>query len=143
MRAIAFMRAALAVGLLIALSACVSLQRPQYQPVSAEVVPVRGFFIGDPKAIIDPRGLRFHGWICRNYVGGFAPRELRIEQLDEKGSAAATATAIVNVPSRSGCSFYDIPTDWRLPVGARVRLCRKAGSFCPGDSPIAENRGEN
>lgn len=127
MKAVTLMRASLAVVPTIILSGCVTFQRPQYQAVSAEVIPVSGFDIHDPAAIVDPGGLRFHGWVCRQLPGGFAPRKIRVEQLDEKGLAVANAAAPVNVPSRIGCSLYDIRTNWHLPVGARVRLCKNDG----------------
>ena len=124
----------LALGLPIALSACVSFARPRYQPVVSEVVPAPGFRIDRPVAIVDPRGLRFHGWICRNVsgVGRFSPRALRVERIDGRGEIVSHAKAGVYLSHRPDCTIYDIPTSWTLPPEERVRLCAADGDrTCP------------
>lgn len=100
-----------------------AVHRPVLQPVRAEVAPREGFRIDRPVAIVDQRGLRFHGWICRNFLGSFAPRRLRLERLDAEGRQVAVAATGVTLPARPDCTIYDISTDWRLAPGERVRLC--------------------
>jgi len=107
----------------VVLSACLSITRPQYVPILSEVVAEPGLSIDRPAAILDPAGLRFHGWICRRWTGGAAPTRLRLERLAATGHTTAFTYGTVHVPERSGCTVYDIPTDWRFSPLERVMLC--------------------
>lgn len=87
-----------------------------------------------PVAITEPRGLRFHGWICRDLsgVGRFAPRALRVERLDAAGKVTDFVERSVSLPVRTGCAIYDVPTSWTLGPEEGVRLCAANGyRSCP------------
>lgn len=133
-------RACAAVGLAaigLVLAGCI--HPPTYQPITSEVVPVTGFRIDRPGAIVSPNGLRFHGWACRRWPGFSAPRALRLERIDGSGQVVATARGGLNLPNRPGCTIYDIPTRWFLAPGDRVRLCAaKDAQPCP--KPSASDR---
>jgi len=117
-------------ALSLTLGACAGMQRPQLQPVDSQVVAVSGFRLDRPAALMEPQGLRFHGWICRRSLGMAAPRGLRVERLNTAGEVTATATRAVAVPHRRDCALYDVPTNWSLGPGETVRLCANSGPTC-------------
>lgn len=133
------MRTGLALASALALAGCVTFHRPVYQDVKSEVVQAPGFSIYRPAAIVAPGGLRFHNWICRDSGGYFAPRALRLERIGPSGEIVATAHGGVSLPTRPDCSVYDIPTDWFLADGERVRLCVADGAK-PCSIPMSKTR---
>lgn len=127
-------RVAVSIVVGMAVAGCATLERPPTQPITSDVVPVHGFRIASPAAMLDSKGVRFHGWICRKNRGALAPHRLRIEQLNSSGEVVATATGGVRVPTRRDCSIYDLPTSWSLTDQTQVRLCADRGRACPRGS---------
>lgn len=130
-------RAAGPILLSLGLAACAAYGGKPLQAVQADIVAPRGIEISDPDGIVEPIGLRFHGWICRRATTAAAPRALRLERIDAAGQIVDSAHAGVRVdPGRRDCAPYDIPTDWRLGPGETVRICASAGSqACPRAEP--------
>ncbi|MEW5683312.1 MAG: hypothetical protein AB1942_00185 [Pseudomonadota bacterium] len=94
-------------------------------PVRADVVQPPAVDISSPEAIVEPAGLRFHGWACRDPSTGHEARALRLERLDAAGQVVDAAYGRLTVTgARMGrdCATYDIPTDWPANVDA-VRIC--------------------
>lgn len=108
------------------LAACVT-KRPTYAAVPSEVIQRSGFAIHRPSAIVDPKDLRFHGWVCRKWTAGFAPGRLRIERLDAAGNVTARAYGGIHLAVRPECTTYDIWTNWDVSSVGRVRLCAADG----------------
>ena len=125
----------------VTLGGCLTFHRPTYRPIASEVIQEAGFSIDRPEAIVDPEGLRFHNWICRDRRGLMGPDALRLERLNEAGEVVDVARAGVELPNRPGCTVYDIRTRWKLRPGERVRLCAARGAEpCPAKSTGNDNR---
>ncbi|HEX7886034.1 MAG TPA: hypothetical protein VF474_08665 [Phenylobacterium sp.] len=119
------------------LAACTAYGGKILQPVAADLVQSAGFEIRGPDAVVEPAGLRFHGWICRGNAYARAPSAIRLERLGASGSVVDVVEHRVRTPARQrGCSIYDIPTDWNLGGGETVRLCAAGtGRSCASGRP--------
>lgn len=122
--------------LLPALAACAAYGGKSLQSVASEVTASATVTIGPPDAIIEPIGLRFHGWVCRTRLG-IAPHALRVERIDPAGQVIDTVHGRVHVgPRLRACTTYDIPTDWSLGTGETLRICATGdGNACLPRAP--------
>ncbi len=130
-------RAALPALLPLGLAACAAYAGRPLQAVPSDIRPPHGIEISAPDAIVEPIGLRFHGWICRRATTAAAPYALRLERIDAAGQIADSVHARVRVDAgRRDCAPYDIPTDWSLSPGETVRICASSDSqACPRREP--------
>ncbi|PZQ61441.1 MAG: hypothetical protein DI570_12595 [Phenylobacterium zucineum] len=115
----------------LALGSCAAYGGKPLAPVSAAIVQPPTLEIGPPDAVVEPTGVRFHGWACTGSAYGATPRAIRVERLDANGQVVDSAYGrlmLMRGRASRDCSVYDIPTDWPASAAANVRICASDSS---------------
>ncbi len=105
--------------------------------VPTELISRRGFALTSPVAIQTPIGTRFHGSVCRKSPMP-SPTRIRLERVSASENVLASASRPLSGLGGRGnhCTFYDMPTDWTVGAGERVRVCAlRLESACTPNAP--------
>lgn len=121
----------------LAVAGCATYGGATMLSMPIEVSPSRSATVRTPDAIQTATGTRFHGAVCRN-IRWNSPATIRVERIGVDG---AVISAVSRALSRLGgrgqrCAFYDVPTEWTLTPGERVRVCAtRADAPCASKAP--------
>lgn len=122
-----------AMTLLLGVVGCAAYGGATLLTIPMDVSAPRGVTLRPPDAIKTAAGARFHGAVCRRALV-MSPTRIRVERIDISGVVVASASRALSSFGRreGGCRFYDVPTDWTIGAGERVRVCAlQAGAACP------------
>lgn len=127
------------IALLLGLAGCAAYGGATLLSVPMELSFPRGVALRSPDAIQTKTGTRFHGSVCRRSPT-LSPTRIRIERIDGAGTVVASASRTLSgMGGRGGgCTFYDVPTDWTVGAGERVRVCAlRSEAACPTARPLS------